>query len=74
MNEDGCIRPETSLESMANLKPAFDKNGSVTAGTSSPLTDGAAAVIVCSKEYAKTIIWKLWHTLEEWQFLDVVPK
>ena len=53
VSEDGCIRPETSLESMANLKPAFDKNGSVTAGTSSPLTDGAAAVIVCSKEYAK---------------------
>ena len=50
---DGCIRPETSLESMANLKPAFDKNGSVTAGTSSPLTDGAAAVIICSKGYAK---------------------
>ena len=53
VNNDGCIRPETSLESMANLKPAFDKNGTVTAGTSSPLTDGAAAVIVCSKEYAK---------------------
>jgi len=53
VSEDGCIRPETSLESMSNLKPAFDKNGSVTAGTSSPLTDGAAAVIVCSKEYAK---------------------
>lgn len=50
---DGCIRPETSLESMANLKPAFDKNGVVTAGTSSPLTDGAAAVVVCSKKYAK---------------------
>ena len=53
VNNDGCISPETSLESMANLKPAFDKNGTVTAGTSSPLTDGAAAVIVCSKEYAK---------------------
>ena len=53
VNEDGCIRPETSLESMANLKPAFDKDGVVTAGTSSPLTDGAAAVVVCSKKYAK---------------------
>ena len=53
VDEDGCIRPETSLESMANLKPAFDKNGVVTAGTSSPLTDGAAAVVVCSKKYAK---------------------
>ena len=53
VNDDGCVRPETSLESMAKLKPAFDKEGVVTAGTSSPLTDGAAAVIVCSKEYAE---------------------
>ena len=51
--EDGCIRPETTLESMAKLKPAFDKEGVVTAGTSSPLTDGAAAVVVCSENYAK---------------------
>ena len=53
IDTDGCIRPETSLESMAQLKPAFDKEGVVTAGTSSPLTDGAAAVIVCSEKYAK---------------------
>ena len=51
---DGCIRPETSLESMAGLKPAFDKEGVVTAGTSSPLTDGASAVVVCSEDYAKS--------------------
>ncbi|MBI5112616.1 MAG: thiolase family protein [Rhodovulum sp.] len=50
---DGCIRPETTVESLATLKPAFDANGVVTAGTSSPLTDGAAAVLVCSEDYAK---------------------
>ena len=50
--DDGCVRPETSLETMAGLKPAFDKDGIVTAATSSPLTDGAAAVIVCSEDYA----------------------
>ncbi|RAI34645.1 thiolase family protein [Rhodoplanes serenus] len=50
---DGCIRPETTAESLATLKPAFDANGVVTAGTSSPLTDGAAAVLVCSEDYAK---------------------
>ena len=54
INLDGCIRPETNLESMAGLKPAFDKEGVVTAGTSSPLTDGASAVIVCSEDYAKS--------------------
>ena len=52
VTEDGCVRPETSLETMAELKPAFDKDGVVTAATSSPLTDGAAAVIVCSEDYA----------------------
>jgi len=54
VTKDGCIRPETTLESLAGLKPAFDENGSVTAGTSSPLTDGASAVLVCTEEYAKT--------------------
>ena len=49
---DGCVRPETSLESMSKLKPAFNKDGVVTAATSSPLTDGAAAVLVCSEDYA----------------------
>ena len=38
---------------MAGLKPAFDKEGSVTAGTSSPLTDGASAVLVTSEDYAR---------------------
>ncbi len=50
---DGCPRPETTLETLAGLKLAFDANGSVTAGTSSPLTDGASAVLVCSEDYAK---------------------
>ncbi len=50
---DGCIRPETTLEGLAGLKPAFSATGVVTAGTSSPLTDGASAVLVCSLEYAE---------------------
>ena len=49
---DGCLRPDTSLEGLAGLKLAFDDKGTVTAGTSSPLTDGAAAVLVCTEEYA----------------------
>lgn len=52
--QDGCIRPETTLDALAGLKPAFDAKGSVTAGTSSPLTDGAAAVLVASETYAKS--------------------
>ena len=50
---DGCIRADTTLEALAQLKPAFDQAGTVTAGTSSPLTDGAAAVLVCSADYAE---------------------
>ncbi len=51
--EDGTIRAETTLEGLAGLKLAFDENGTVTAGTASPLTDGAVAVLVASEEYAK---------------------
>jgi acetyl-CoA acyltransferase len=50
--QDGCIRGETTKEALAGLKLAFDQEGTVTAGTSSPLTDGAAAVLVCSENYA----------------------
>lgn len=52
IEHDGCLRPQTTLEAMAELSPAFVENGSVTAATSSPLTDGAAAVLVCSEAYA----------------------
>jgi acetyl-CoA acyltransferase len=53
VEQDGCIRPETTQEGLSALQPAFDAQGSVTAGTSSPLTDGAAAVLVCTEDYAK---------------------
>ncbi len=49
---DGCIRTSTSAGALANLKPAFRPDGSVTAGTSSPLTDGASAVLVTSEAFA----------------------
>jgi acetyl-CoA acyltransferase len=53
VREDGTIRGETTLDTLAGLKPAFLEDGTVTAGTSSPLTDGASAVLVASEEYAK---------------------
>jgi len=53
ISADGCIRPETTLEALTGLKPAFDQTGTVTAGTSSPLTDGASATLVTSEEFAK---------------------
>ncbi|MFC5522265.1 thiolase family protein [Polaromonas jejuensis] len=52
VDADGCIRPGTTLEALASLKPAFRPDGTVTAGTSSPLTDGAAAVLVVRDDFA----------------------
>ncbi|MGH2340957.1 thiolase family protein [Segnochrobactraceae bacterium EtOH-i3] len=53
IDRDGCIRADASAEGLAGLKLAFQSDGTVTAGTSSPLTDGASAVLVCSESYAK---------------------
>jgi len=50
VDADGCPRPLTTLAGLAQLKPAF--GGTVTAGTASPLTDGAAAVLICSEAFA----------------------
>ena len=52
VERDGCVRPGTTAEILAGLEPAFDADGTVTAGTSSPLTDGAAAVLVCTEAFA----------------------
>ena len=53
-NDEG-VRPGTTAESLAALKPAFDKNGSITAGNSSQISDGGCAVIVMSAERAKKL-------------------
>jgi acetyl-CoA acyltransferase len=53
VDTDGCIRGDTTPETLAGLKLAFDENGTVTAGTASPLTDGASAVLVATESYAK---------------------
>lgn len=58
IDTDEGIRPNTTLETLAGLSPAFAKDGTITAGNSSPLSDGAAAVIVTSREYAQS------HNLE----------
>jgi acetyl-CoA acyltransferase len=52
---DELVRPETTLEGLASLKPAFSAKGSVTAGNASPLSDGAAAALVMSKEKAQAL-------------------
>lgn len=53
VDRDGTPRPGTTAEALAGLKPAFSASGTVTAGTASPLTDGAAAVLVADEDYAR---------------------
>lgn len=52
---DELVRRDTTVEALAGLKPSFKPNGTVTAGNSSPLSDGAAAVVVTSAEKAKEL-------------------
>jgi acetyl-CoA C-acetyltransferase len=54
LDKDNNLRRDTSLEKLATLKPAFDKqNGTLTAGNSTPFTDGASAILLASEEWAK---------------------
>jgi acetyl-CoA acyltransferase len=55
VEKDECPRLDTSLEKLGSLKPAFDPTGTVTAGNSSPITDGAAAVVVTHAERARAL-------------------
>jgi acetyl-CoA acyltransferase len=55
VKDDTILRPDTTLEGLAKLKPAFDLKGTVTAGNASPLTDGAAAAVLMSEAKAKAL-------------------
>ncbi|WP_433057264.1 acetyl-CoA C-acetyltransferase [Dactylosporangium sp. CS-033363] len=55
VTDDEQIRPETTAESLAKLRPAFTKDGTITAATSSPISDGACAVVVMSKAKAEEL-------------------
>ncbi|WP_104182358.1 acetyl-CoA C-acetyltransferase [Arthrobacter sp. B0490] len=53
LTADEGIRPTTTVESLAKLRPAFNPDGAITAGNSSPLSDGAAALVVTTRSYAE---------------------
>ncbi|MBG6226155.1 acetyl-CoA C-acetyltransferase [Arthrobacter sp. CAN_A2] len=55
LTADEGIRPTTSVESLAKLRPAFNPDGAITAGNSSPLSDGAAALVVTTRAYAEEL-------------------
>jgi len=53
VTEDEGIRPDTTLDTLAPLRPAFASDGTITAGNSSPLSDGASALVLCSRAFAE---------------------
>ncbi|WP_314257763.1 acetyl-CoA C-acetyltransferase [Granulicatella elegans] len=63
INKDEFIRPETTVESLSSLRPAFKKDGVVTAGNSSGINDGAAALILTTREVANTLNLPILATL-----------
>ena len=73
IDKDEFIRPETTVESLGSLRPAFKKDGSVTAGNSSGINDGAAAVILTTREVANTLNLPILATLTGYAEAGVDP-
>ncbi len=73
VDQDEYIRPGTTVESLAKLKPAFSKEGSVTAGNASGINDGAAAVVLMSAEEAKARGLKPLARITSWATAGVDP-
>ena len=70
---DTMVRADTSLEKLAKLRPVFAKDGSLTAGNSSPLTDGAAAVLLMSEEKARALGLTALARFASWAYVGVDP-
>ncbi len=70
---DGMVRADTSVEKLAKLKPVFAKDGTITAGSSSPLTDGAAAVLLMSEEKARALGYTPLAAFRSWAYTGVDP-
>lgn len=77
-DKDEGVRPDTTMETLASLRPAFSKSGVLTAGNSSQISDGAAAMVLASekavKEYGLKPIAKItgsaWAGVESWRFVE----
>lgn len=70
---DTIVRAETSVEKLAKLRPVFAKNGTLTAGNSSPLTDGASAVLLMSEDKAKALGYTPKAAFRSWSYVGVDP-
>jgi acetyl-CoA acyltransferase len=73
VHNDNLVRADTSVDKLAKLKPVFAKDGSVTAGNASPLTDGASAVLLMTEEKAKALGLTPLAALRSWAYVGVDP-
>src|SRR5439155_11734254 len=73
VHADGLVRAETSVEKLSKLRPVFSREGTLTAGNSSPLTDGAAAVLLMSEEKAKALGLRPLAAITSWSYVGVDP-
>ncbi|MBP2652805.1 MAG: Acetyl-CoA C-acetyltransferase [Firmicutes bacterium] len=72
--KDEALRPETSMESLAKLRPSFKKDGVLTAGNSSPMSDGGGAMVVMEKELAKSMGLEILAKFKAYATAGVDPK
>ena len=70
---DNLVRGDTSFEKLSKLRPVFSKDGTVTAGNASPLTDGAAAVLLMSEQKARALGYKPLAAFRSWAYVGVDP-
>jgi acetyl-CoA acyltransferase len=73
VHADNLVRADTSVEKLAKLRPVFAKDGSVTAGNASALTDGAAATLLMSEEKARALGLKPLAAFRSWAYVGVDP-
>ena len=74
LKKDQGIRSETNIQSLAKLEPVFKKDGQVTAGNASQVSDGASAVLVCSEEIAKKKGWPILAEIIDYTTSGVEPR
>jgi len=73
VHADGLVRADTSVEKLGKLRPVFDRQGTLTAGNSSALTDGGAAVLLMEEERARALGYTPLATIKSWSYVGVDP-
>ena len=73
VHTDGIVRADTSVEKLAKLRPVFSKTGTLTAGNSSALTDGGAAVLIMEEQRARALGYTPLAAFKSWSYVGVDP-